>query len=178
MATQRPVTEVAIVKLRPDGVEAARYSGQPLEAPAGWLAVRAVWGYRRLDAGYLVFEPGDELDEFFALDQPYNLFALYRAGELIGWYCNVTHETTVRDGVIVWHDLFVDVIVYPDGNTLVLDEDELADSGLAVGDPVLHARILAARDELLDMAARGVYPFSTTGAPERRPPLLAGPSAS
>lgn len=162
-----------IVKLKPDGSQAARYDGVPLVAAAGWVAARAVWRYRRLDAGYLVFEPGDELDEFFALDAGYNAFAIYRAGrEFVGWYCNVTHPACLRDGTITWHDLYIDVIVYPDGRLLVLDEDELAASGLATTDPALHARIVAARDALLALAASGAYPFSAGGAPERRPALL------
>ena len=173
------IDEYTIVKLRPDGSEAARYSGAPLASQPGWVAARAVWRYRRLDAGYLIFEPGDEFDEYFALEQMFNAFALYRGGrEFIGWYCNVTHPTTVRDGTIFWHDLYIDLIVYPDGRLLVLDEDELAESQLEHTDPALHARILAARDDLLALAATDAYPFSATGGGTRRPVLIEhGPGA-
>lgn len=165
-----------VVKLRADGSEAARYSGEPIDAPPGWVAVRATWRYQRVDTGYLVFEPGDELDEFFALARPYNAFALYRQGRgFAGWYCNVTHPTSVRDGVIYWHDLYVDVIVTEVGERIVLDEDELADAGLLESDPNLHAMILAARDDLLAMAGSDEYPFSAGGSPERRPQLLSRP---
>jgi hypothetical protein len=151
----------AIVKLRPEGSEAARYSGERFPAPDGWIAARAQWRYGRMDAGYMVFEPGDYLDEYFALERPYNAFALFRAtGDFVGWYCNVTYPTRVTDHTITWHDLYVDVIVYPDGRTLVLDEDELAESELLERDPALHAEILAARDELLELAAANAYPFS------------------
>lgn len=168
-----------IVKLRPDGSEATRYEGVFLDAPAGWVAARAVWGYRRLDAGYLLFEPGDVLDEFFALERPYNAFALYRGGaELVGWYCNVTHPTMLHAGEICWHDLYIDLIVYPDGRLLVLDEDELDESGLEHSDPTLHGMILAARDELLALAAAGGYPFSAGGTVERRPQLRSVPDRS
>jgi hypothetical protein len=154
-----------IVKLRPNGAEATRYSGARIEAPAGWIAVRAAWVHGRMDLGYLVFEPDDWLDEYFALERPYNAFALYRAsGAFVGWYCNVTHPTAVTGRTITWHDLYVDVIVYPDGRALVLDEDELAESGVAQQDPALHACILNARDELLQLAAARAYPFSE--APE------------
>jgi hypothetical protein len=50
---------------------------------------------------------------------------------------------------------------------LVLDEDELAEAGLAATDPALHAMILAARDELLELAARQAFPF--TAVRERSP---------
>ena len=123
--------------------------------------MRANWVHGRMDLGYLVFEPDDLLDEYFALERPYNAFALYRSsGEFVGWYCNVTHPTAVAAQTISWHDLYVDVIVYPDGRTLVLDEDELAEAGVAQRDPALHALILDARDELLRLAAERAYPFS------------------
>lgn len=150
-----------VVKVRPDGNEATRYEGDEFPARPGWIAVRAHWEHGRMDLGYLIFEPDDVLDEFFALDAHYNAFALYRAsGAFAGWYCNVTHPSVIDGAELRWHDLYLDVIVYPDGRTLVLDEDELAESGLASADPVLHATILRARDDLLRLAAHGAYPFS------------------
>jgi hypothetical protein len=155
-----------VVKLSPTGKPPVRYSGTSLPAPEGWVAVRAPWIHGTYELGYLTFQNGDTLDEFFALERPYNAFALYRAdGEFAGWYCNVTHLTRIVDDEIHWHDLFIDVIVYPDGRTLVLDEDELAEAGVEASDPTLYAMILAARDELLELAARRAFPFST--APER-----------
>ena len=114
-----------------------------------------------MDLGYMAFRPGDYLDEYFALDQPFNAMALYRPGHsLVAWYCNVTLPTVVENGEIHWHDLYVDVIVYPDGTTLVLDEDELEESELSVSDPDLHRLIISGRDELLRMASAREYPFS------------------
>jgi hypothetical protein len=153
--------EWTVVKLRPHGSEAARYVGTELPAPDGWIAVQARWRYPRVDIGHLVFEPGDVLDEYFALERPYNAFAVYRSSSgFAGWYCNVTHPTIVNGDTIYWHDLYVDVIVRPDGDVIVLDEDELAAARLDERDPALHALILAARDELLARIAAREYPFS------------------
>lgn len=150
-----------VVKHDPDGRERARYQGAQIPSRAGWIAVRADWVHGEYDLGYLHFRNGDYLNEYFALTRPYNAFALFReTGEFQGWYCNVTHPTDVSGQEIRWHDLYVDVIVYPDGRTLVLDEDELAESGLESSDPALHAMILAARDELLQLARDHSYPFS------------------
>lgn len=151
----------SVFKLRPDGSVATRYDAVEIDAPDGWVAVRANWVHGRVDIGHFAFEPGDVLDEYFALDRPYNAFATWRAdGTFVAWYCNVTHPTMIDGDELRWHDLWVDVLVMPDGRTIVLDEDELADSGLATRDPALHAMILAARDELLALAAAGAYPFS------------------
>lgn len=148
------------VKLRPDGSVATQYTVVEVAAPEGWIAARADWTYSRVDVGPFAFEPGDVLLEYFALDRPYNAFATFRNEEFIGWYCNVTYPARLTDREIIWHDLWVDVLVTPDGSVLVLDEDELQEAGVAERDPALHAMIVDARDELLDMVIRQVYPFS------------------
>jgi uncharacterized protein len=154
-------TTVEIVKVSPSGKPPVRYSGELIDSPDGWIAARATWVHGHMDVGYMVFQPGDYLDEYFALEQPFNAMALYRPDDsLVAWYCNVTLPTVVENGEIHWHDLFIDVIVYPDGRTLVLDEDELEASGVEHSDPELHALILSGKDQLLRLAAAGDYPFS------------------
>lgn len=154
-------TTVQVVKLEPNGQPRTRYDGSVIASPVGWIAVRAVWPHGPMDLGYMEFRDGDYLDEYFALEQPFNAMALFREDDsFVAWYCNITHPTRIVDGEIHWHDLFVDVVVYPDGSTLVRDEDELEESGLERTDPELHQLILNARDELLDMASNRAYPFS------------------
>jgi protein associated with RNAse G/E len=162
-----------VVKLRPDGTPAARYPATEVDAPPGWIAVRAVWGYGRVDIGHFTFEPGDILLEYFSLERPYNAFATFRpTGELAGWYSNVTYPTEVTDDEIRWHDLWVDVLLLPDGEVVVLDEDELGEAGVAESDPALHRMILDARDEVIRLIGDTAYPFSESqlpvGAGEKR----------
>lgn len=155
--------ELTVVKLRPDGSEATRYRADAIDAPAGWVAARAIWTFGVVDIGYFTFEPGDVLYEFFSIDRPYNLFATCRPdGRLVGWYCNVTHPTHVAGGVVTWHDLWVDVLVLIDGSIVVVDLDELEESGVEASDPALHRMILNARDELIELAETRAYPFSAT----------------
>lgn len=153
-------TPVTVVKLRPDGGEAIRYPGEIINAPTDWVAVRAPWGQRRVDLGYLTFEPNDVFFEYFSLSRPFNAFAICtNHADLKGWYCNVTYPSWVEDALVYWHDLYVDVIAYPNGRMLVLDEDELEESGLATSDPTVYQLILDARDELQSMISRREYPF-------------------
>ncbi len=159
----RPGTPVTIVKLKPDGSEAIRYPGEVIASPREWVAARAPWEQRRVDLGYLIFEPDDVFLEYFSLDRPFNAFSIFTSeGQLKGWYCNVTHPSWTEAATIYWHDLYIDVIAYPDGRTLVLDEDELSESGLAHTEPALHALILKTRDDLLSMIAAAEYPFNRT----------------
>jgi uncharacterized protein len=154
-------TEVRIVKLRPDGSEAATYNGTMLVSPPGWVAVRAIWTFPRMELGYMTFEPEDYLIEYFATTQPFNAFVLFSPDdEFKGWYCNIAYPSTIRNKTIYWHDLFVDVIQKSDGSILVLDEDELADSGLQKKDPCLYQMIIEARDSVVEKMRDHAYPFS------------------
>ncbi len=149
------------MKLKPDGTEAIRYPGEIIGAPPGWVAARCPWKQRRVDLGYLVFDPNDIFLEFFSLTDSFNAFAIHTSdGELKGWYCNVTLPSWVEHDTVYWHDLYIDVIAYPDGRILILDEDELAESNLKLRDPKLHQQILDARDCLVRMATACEYPFN------------------
>jgi adenylate kinase family enzyme len=162
----RPGAAVTVVKLTPASDEAARYPGLVIDAgaPAPWLAVRATWVSRLVDLDGLTFVPGDTLHEFFSPAHLFNVFALFAPdGDLRGWYANVTHPARLDPGTdpptLTWHDLYVDLIAFPDGRAIVRDEDELAEAGLAAADPALHATILATRDDLLRLCAARAFPF-------------------
>lgn len=161
MSPPRPLT---IVKLRGDGSEAARYPGTLLSDADGWWLARAPWEMRRVDLGYLVFEPGDTLLEYFAREELVNAFAIFAAsGRFKGWYCNIAHNWLDGD-TLYWRDLYLDLIVYPDGRQLVLDEDELAASGLVERDPALYQRVVSALGWLQRTVEARAYPFSDLDA--------------
>jgi uncharacterized protein len=55
-------------------------------------------------------------------------------GEVIQWYVDVARCTGVDErGIPWWDDLFLDVVILPDGSIHLLDEDEL-DEALAAGE--------------------------------------------
>lgn len=180
--TLRPGQEILVVKLSPKGVEAARY---PATVVAGapqddWVALRATWTYQRVEVGGLIFDPGDEVIEWFSPRLPFNAFAvLSPAGELRGWYANVTYPAYLeltreaeRSLALVWHDLYLDVVGLPDHSHLTLDEDELAESGLAASAPLLYREIVAAASELTRRFQAHELPFriiGTVSTPEFAP---------
>ncbi len=156
------MTEVLVVKHAHDGRPPYQYRARMQDSPPGWVVVQAFWQLHEVVAGPISFKPGDTLDEYFSLENHYNAFAVHRAdGAFGGWYCNVTLPTILEDGAVHWHDLYLDVLVAPDGSVHVEDEDELQASGLAQTDPALYATIIATKDELLEMIAQRCYPFST-----------------
>ena len=159
---------VVVVKLDPQGVEAARYSADVVDRAADdWLALRAIWTHQLIEMDGLRFAPGDVLIEWFSPHLPFNAFGvLDPAGALRGWYANVTRPAHLAADpentgttILVWHDLYLDVVGLPDGSSVVRDENELAASGLESRDPELHAEIVEAARELTRRFAKSVIPF-------------------
>jgi hypothetical protein len=161
-----PGAELAIVKLAPDGSEAARYQGEVVgRYRDSWVLVLATWTNRTIDLEGLSFCPGDKLLEWFSPRHPFNAFAVFSpADQLKGWYANVTHparlDATQDPPVLIWHDLFLDLVGLPDGSFTVRDEDELLTSGLSDAEPELYARICEAQSELIRRFAHRLPPFA------------------
>jgi hypothetical protein len=161
-----PGAELAIVKLAPDGSEAARYQGEVVgHYRDSWVLVLATWTNRTIDLEGLSFCPGDKLLEWFSPRHPFNAFAVYSpADQLKGWYANVTHparlDGTQDPPVLIWHDLFLDLVGLPDGSFTVRDVDELLTSGLSDAEPELYARICEAQSELIRRFKHRLPPFA------------------
>lgn len=83
---------------------------------------------------------------YFWATRPYNVYHAVNAdGTTLVAYINLSDRTLITPELIHWRDLIVDVVITPDGQCLVLDEDELPPDL----DPTLLAAIEAARDELV-----------------------------
>jgi predicted RNA-binding protein associated with RNAse of E/G family len=71
-----------------------------------------------------------------------------------GWYGNVTYpacfDKVEGEQVLVWHDLYLDVVILPDGSMHLLDDDELEESGISGQDPEFAAAIVQARLDLIE----------------------------
>ncbi len=118
---------VTIVKQNPLGEAKIRYSGEITEQLANGVVIHAHWTLPARDLGYTVFEPGDHFTEYYYTDRWYNIFDIARSdGTRKGWYCNVAEPAHIHDDVIEQIDLLLDVWVNPQGEALILDEDEFA----------------------------------------------------
>lgn len=151
-----PGQPMTVVKHRPDGMEAARYPATVMHShvPPPWIEVEAVWSAPLVDVAGLVFEPGDLLREFFSPLHPFNAFAVSTSGRSRkGWYGNVTYPAFLLDDAshptLVWHDLYLDLVVLADGTVHLLDDDELDAAPAPFSEPAMHRAIHAARQDLL-----------------------------
>jgi hypothetical protein len=167
-----PGTILTIVKMAPDGSQAARYQGEVVgHRQDSWLLVQATWTNRGIELGGLTFCPGDEILEWFSPRHAFNAFAVFSSHDgftFKGWYANVAYparlDATTNPPVLFWHDLYLDLVGLPDGSFTLRDEDELLASGLADANPELHARILEARSELIRRFQHRVPPFADMSA--------------
>ncbi len=118
---------ITVVKQNPLGDTKIRYSAELLKHLAQGVVISADWKLPARDLGYTVFEPGDHFTEYYYADRWYNIFDIARSdGTHKGWYCNVAEPARISEDVIEQIDLLLDVWVNPQGEVLVLDEDEFA----------------------------------------------------
>jgi protein associated with RNAse G/E len=137
------------------------YEGAVLLAEPGHLLVHARWERAAMDLGYVVFAPGDHFFEHYYTERWYNIFEVQSdAGDLKGWYCNITRPAVFDGEVVTSEDLELDLFVAPDRKQLLrLDLEEFAALALDVREPAAYAAAMEALQELEGMARAGVPPF-------------------
>ncbi|WP_328376166.1 DUF402 domain-containing protein [Streptomyces sp. NBC_01020] len=154
--------EVTVV-LRKAGSTKISYPATVLSDDGTRVTVRAEWaGAGVRDFGFVRFEPGDVFTEHYWRDRWYAVKEVRTgAGELKGWYCDVTRPAELREGELVVEDLDLDLWVSVDGAEILrLDEDEFEASGLAGRDPEAARQAVQALDELELLASRGQLPHA------------------
>jgi protein associated with RNAse G/E len=114
------------VKRTLDG-KIVEYPAKPLLIEPG---VRAVLLYRIEEpevvaGGRMTLAPGTISVGYFWFDRPYNVYHWVYEGTTLVHYINVGHFHELTERALVWDDYAVDVLAYPDGSVLVLDEDEI-----------------------------------------------------
>lgn len=127
------MAEVVVIKQNPQGEETWRYTGAVLRRATRGVLLEAFFDRDdRLFHGVWLCK-GDRFVEAYFSHRWYNIFEIHhREGSALkGWYCNVTRPAQLLDGRIEYVDLALDLLVYPDGSTLLLDEDEF--TALSIG---------------------------------------------
>lgn len=119
---------VDVIKLNLHRQETWRYTGKVLRRSANVVLLEA-----RFDRDDNVFHGvllgrDDRFVELFFTDRWYNIFEIHdrESDQIKGWYCNVTMPAEIDEQTVSYVDLALDLLVYPDGSQLVLDEDEFA----------------------------------------------------
>lgn len=104
------------------------YDGALVERNQAYVCIDAVFALDDRDLGYVKLHRGDRFREWFYADQWFNIFRV-QDGETLklkGWYCNITRPPLITAASVTADDLVLDVFVFPDGRSLLLDEREFA----------------------------------------------------
>jgi len=117
---------VVVVKQNTEHVETWRYEGKILKQKPNMVLLEAYFNRSDLPFHGIVLKRNDHFLELYFTDRWYNIFEIHDRDDdrLKGWYCNVTLPANREDGKITYVDLALDLLVFPDGRQLVLDEDE------------------------------------------------------
>lgn len=120
------MSEILVLKLNLEGLETWRYCGQVLERGDHQIVIEAY--FNRPDTLFhgISLKQGDRFIETFYTNRWYNIFEIHDQEDdrLKGWYCNISFPAEIDEDRVSYIDLTLDLLVYPDGTQLVLDEDE------------------------------------------------------
>ena len=161
----RPFT---VIKRDAQGNDELSYTGTLVERSDACVCIDAVFASPDRDLGYIHLRRGDRFREWFFENRWFNIFRIQDAASraLKGWYCNITRPPVIEAGQVAAEDLGLDVFVYPDGRTLLLDEADFAQLRLPARE-VTEAR--AAVDTIIEMVESRAPPFDEIRTKESRP---------
>ena len=147
------MAEITVLKLNLQGIETWRYTGEILSQDQEKVILQALFNRQDTPFHGIILKNGDRFIETFYLDRWYNIFEIHdrEDDQLKGWYCNIGHPAKLEGQVLSYIDLALDLLVYPDGKQLILDEDEFAELGLPAE---VSRQALDALDELRESFAR------------------------
>lgn len=117
------------------GREVWRYPATLIDRSVRGVLFDASFNHADLDFNGLLLKQGDRFLELYPFDKYFNIYEIYDrdSGLRKAWYCNVTRPIRIMDACISYDDLALDLLVFPDGRQLVLDEDEFAELNLDDG---------------------------------------------
>lgn len=117
---------IQITKVDHDGTPKITYVGELFYQDQEATVARCNWTQPySLDLGLFALAPGDVFIEYYYASHWFNIFGIYdRIGRLKGWYCNITHPVEMVATGVRWHDLALDLLALPSGQSVVVDRDE------------------------------------------------------
>lgn len=152
------MSDFTVIKRDAQGNDQLSYTGQVFERGDNFICIDAIFAFSDRDLGYIHLRKGDVFREWFYSDRWYNIFRVQDrdTGQLKGWYCNITRPAEIDTHQVAADDLALDVFAYPDGRTILLDEDEFA--LLKLSDTDRKTAWDAVRS-IQQMVSRRQYPF-------------------
>lgn len=136
-----------VIKKNIRGEETWRYHGELLERHSDRIILQAFFDREDMQVHGLFLGKGDRFVETWFTERWYNIFEVHAREDdhIRGWYCNIGMPAHLEGDTISYIDLSLDLLVFPDGRQLILDEDEFGE--LEISEDI-QRRALQALDEL------------------------------
>lgn len=127
------MTQITVVKLDIHGRETWRYHGQLLKQDSDAIVLEAFFDRQDMMLSGMTLQKGDRFLETWYYNRWYNIFEIHSRedGSLRGWYCNIGRPAQMVGQTLSYVDLALDLLVFPGGKQVVLDEDEFTQLALS-----------------------------------------------
>jgi len=138
---------ITVIKLDSKGNETWRYHGRALKIEQNCIVLEAFFDRQDMIFHGMPMQRGDRFVETYFTDRWYNIFEIHahQDDHLRGWYVNIASPAIFDGERLSYKDLALDVLVFPDGRQLVLDEDEF--TALNLSDEI-QEKVVAALAEI------------------------------
>ena len=119
---------ITVSKRNEKGKETWRYQGKLLERGENYFLLEAYFDRADTKIAGMQLAKGDRFVETYYTDRWYNIFEIHdrENDQLRGWYCNIGCPAEINGDTLSYVDLALDLLVFPDGRQIVLDEDDFA----------------------------------------------------
>jgi protein associated with RNAse G/E len=121
--------EITVSKRNEHNLETWRYKAKLLEDKDSCIVLEARFDREDTSLHGMILAKGDRFVETYYTNRWYNTFEIHARedDQPRGWYCNIGKPAEFDGQVLSYIDLALDLLVFPDGRQIVLDEDEFAE---------------------------------------------------
>jgi protein associated with RNAse G/E len=114
-----------VIKQDYRGIETWRYEGNLIAQSLNKIVIEAFFDRDDTPVNGIILHRGDRFIETYFSEHWYNIYEIHvqSTGIIKLWYCNVGYPAVITGNSIAYRDLALDLLVTPDGEQKVLDED-------------------------------------------------------
>ena len=153
--------QVTVRVLKYDGTEYRRWNARLSQRNGSLLVLDAEFEYDVHHDLLGAIETGTRTIEYYWLNRWYNIFRFMKSDNTTRlYYCNVNMPPSLKDNVLTYIDLDIDILVQPDFSYQVLDLDEFEENARSYGySEEVKSQAQAAVNELVSMIESRQFPF-------------------
>ena len=153
--------QLTVRVLKYDGADYRRWTACLSRRKASLLVLDAEFEHDVQHDLLGAIQSGTRTIEYYWLDRWYNIFRFMKDDNTTRlYYCNVNMPPSLKDQVLTYIDLDIDVLVQPDFSYQVLDLEEFETNAQRYGySEEVKSQARAAVDELVSMIEAHQFPF-------------------